>query len=93
MNIDDFVKDNDKFRAADSWMGSLHRNHHCKTKNSWKKIGDAARPKGSNDDDWKKITEQWIREIEEERAILQSNEPSSQVKSKSTFFLPWNLSL
>ena len=86
-NINDVMKDPTKFIAADRWMGNLHRNHRCKTKSLWKKIGDTARPKGSTDDDWKKVTEQWTKQIEEERAISRSEGPSSKVNSTYPIFL------
>ena len=56
------------------------------------KDGDATRPKGSNDEDWKKITKHWIRENEEERRILQSGEPPAKVSLKSSHFT-WHFSL
>ena len=56
------------------------------------KVGDAARLKDSNDEDWKKITKHWIRENEEERRILQSGELPTKASSKSSHFT-WHFSL
>ena len=51
------------------------------------KVGDACRPKGSNDEDWKNITDHWSKEIEEERRILQTGEPLAKVSSNSLVIL------
>ena len=42
-------------------------------------MGDEARPKVCNDDEWKEITDMWNQECNEEMEILESGEQSGKV--------------